>query len=90
MLTDWAHGEIGSAVIAKERQLRLGVASQLAESLWLHQQRVSQRSQNGPAAVRTQTYSECRFVIMKFLDLQQLVRLSTLPATCVYAIADGY
>jgi hypothetical protein len=66
VLTDWAHDEIGSAVVAKERQLRLGVASQLAESLWLHQQRVSQRAQNDPSAVRahSKTVSKCRFLNM--------------------------
>ena len=52
MLTDWVHSKIGPALIAKERQLRLGVASQLAESLWLHQQRVGQRRQDDSAVVR--------------------------------------
>ena len=56
MLTDWAYSMIGTALVAKERQLRLGVAAQLAESLWLHEQRVGRRARADTAAVRPQHY----------------------------------
>ena len=35
-LTEWAYGSIGRHVAAKERQLRLGVAAQLVETMYAH------------------------------------------------------